>query len=87
MDLMLSGMDALLKKQNQVSGGYAFAVDQIDQLVAMPGLRAVNLNMKTLDDVVSTDGSLAPLRQANRLSAAMVKRSVSWPMRYRIPPR
>lgn len=64
VDLMLSGMDALLKKQNQVSGGYAFVVDQIDQLVAMPGLRAVNLNMKTLDDVVAADGSLAPLRQA-----------------------
>jgi len=64
VDLMLSGLQGLFEQQNAASGGYVFAVDQIDQVVSFPGIRSADLNMTPLADVVSSDASLKPLQQA-----------------------
>lgn len=64
IDLMLSGLSQLLQKQNEVSGGFAFVIDQDDNIIAMPGLRNKDYSTQSLDSMVASDASLKPLQDA-----------------------
>lgn len=64
VDLMLSGLAELFEKQNNLTGGFSFAVDQTEQIVSFPEIRNKNLAMTALAAAVQSDPSLKPLSQA-----------------------
>ncbi|MBB1486242.1 methyl-accepting chemotaxis protein [Oceanospirillum sediminis] len=64
IDLMLAGLNSLLESQNSATGGYSLVVDQTGRIVSFPDIRPQNLNMKTLEEVVGQDRSLASLQNA-----------------------
>jgi len=64
VDIMLSGLSKLLSTQNQASGGYAFVIDQTNQIIAMPGLRDIDYGTKSLSQMSSDDSTLTPLQTA-----------------------
>ncbi|EPJ49583.1 MAG: hypothetical protein OFPI_24270 [Osedax symbiont Rs2] len=66
VDLMLSGLNQLFIQQNDLTGGYSFAVDQTEQIVSFPNVRTNPLAMTTLDKALQADSSLAPLAKAIR---------------------
>ncbi|WP_022940023.1 methyl-accepting chemotaxis protein [Psychromonas hadalis] len=66
VDLMLSNLTELFTQQNEMTGGYSFAVDQTEQIVSFPQIRTNSLAMTTLAQALKTDNSLAPLAKAIR---------------------
>lgn len=64
IDLMLDGLDALIRQQNTSSGGYTFLLGQNNQVISFPDIRSQSLDMKMLEDIARADTSLAPLFNA-----------------------
>jgi len=71
VDLMLSGLTQLFTRQNKMTGGYSFAIDQTEQIVSFPQLRSQSLAMTPLNKAVNRDVSLQPLAEALRLGSEM----------------
>ncbi|UJF22807.1 methyl-accepting chemotaxis protein [Shewanella sp. OMA3-2] len=64
VDLMLAGLDKLVKHQNQESSGFNFVLGQDNQIISFPSIRSSSLDMKKLSDVAAQDSSLQPLLSA-----------------------
>ncbi len=60
-DLLLSGLEAMLLKQNAAVGGYAFAIDSTDQVVSFPGIRSQKIALQPLKELVAGDDTLKPI--------------------------
>ncbi len=67
-DIVLANIDKILKKQNQITGGYTFVVDSSDQIISFPSIRNKNLNLVNLKDLASKEPSLAEIRQGVKSS-------------------
>ncbi|MFT5708094.1 MAG: methyl-accepting chemotaxis protein, partial [Oceanospirillaceae bacterium] len=63
------GLKELFEKQNTLTGGYSFAIDQSEQIVSFPQIRSQSLAMTPLDKVVANDRTLQPLAIAIRAKA------------------
>lgn len=66
VDLMLSGLADLFSAQNDLTGGYSFAIDQTEQIVSFPQIRTDSLALTALDKVVAKDRTLVSFAQALR---------------------
>ena len=64
VDLMLAGLDKLLQRQNQDSGGFSFVLGQGQQIISFPNIRPNSMDMLKLDEVAANDSSLKPLQTA-----------------------
>ncbi|MFT5709230.1 MAG: methyl-accepting chemotaxis protein, partial [Oceanospirillaceae bacterium] len=69
IDLALDGLKELFEKQNTLTGGYSFAIDQSEQIVSFPQIRSQSLAMTPLNQVVANDRTLQPLAIAIRAKA------------------
>lgn len=77
IDLMLSGLNNLMRGQNELTGGYSLVIDQTGRVVSFPGIRKESLNMKQLDEVIREQPGLAPLKEAlNRSEPSYLPESV-----------
>ena len=63
-DIVLTNIDSILLKQNEVTGGYAFVVDNENQIISFPKIRSQNFNLVMLNDLASKDKSLSELTAA-----------------------
>jgi methyl-accepting chemotaxis protein len=61
VDLLLSGLEKMLSRQNAVMGSYAIVIDQAAQVVSFPGIRSQKLAMQPLTALVANDPTLAPI--------------------------
>ncbi|GGD50306.1 methyl-accepting chemotaxis protein [Lacimicrobium alkaliphilum] len=66
VDLQLSGLEALLRRQNKESQGYSFVIGANQQIISFPDIRNTTLGMRRLDQVSEQDASLRPLYTAVR---------------------
>ncbi|MDQ7914781.1 methyl-accepting chemotaxis protein [Pseudomonas sp. 102515] len=63
IDLKLDGLAAFLQKQGGVTGGYAFAIDRVGNLLYFPGAKAAE-GLPTLADVVASDAPFKAVADA-----------------------
>lgn len=73
IDLMLSGLKNILDKSNEASGGYALVVDQLDQVVSFPAIRAEPISMMPMADMIKKFPDLKPVQAALKKDESVTK--------------
>lgn len=69
VDLRLDGLATFLSERGNVTGGYAFVVDQAGNLLFFPGAKATD-GLPTLAGLVERDSAIAPLQAALQAARA-----------------